>query len=91
MKLNYKKYGDAGDAVIILHGIFGMLDNWHSFASQLSKDCDTLIDQLKTVGALNQSDVQIFQKWFHISGYLSFIKSEGRCQMQLLKEMTGLR
>jgi MinD-like ATPase involved in chromosome partitioning or flagellar assembly len=60
-----------------------------SRASQLSKDCDTLIDQLKTVGALNQSDVQIFQKWFHISGYLSFIKSEGRCQMQLLKEMTG--
>ena len=60
-----------------------------SRASQLSRDGDTLIDQLKTVGALNQSDMQIFQEWFHVSGYLSFIKSEGRCQMQLLKEMTG--
>jgi len=38
MKLNYKSYGSKGDVVIILHGIFGMLDNWHSFASQLSQD-----------------------------------------------------
>lgn len=38
MKLNYKSYGSKGDVVIILHGIFGMLDNWHSFASQLSDD-----------------------------------------------------
>jgi pimeloyl-ACP methyl ester carboxylesterase len=38
MKLNYKTYGVSGQPVIILHGIFGMLDNWHSFASQLSKD-----------------------------------------------------
>ena len=38
MKLHFKKYGEQGDAVIILHGIFGMLDNWHSFASQLGQD-----------------------------------------------------
>lgn len=38
MKLNYKSYGESGENIIILHGIFGMLDNWHSFASQLSKD-----------------------------------------------------
>jgi hypothetical protein len=60
-----------------------------SRASQLSEDGNTLIAQLKTVGALNQSDMQTFRTWFHISGYLSFIKSEGRCQIQLLKEMTG--
>lgn len=38
MKLNFKSYGAEGDVVIILHGIFGMLDNWHSFATQLSRD-----------------------------------------------------
>jgi len=38
MKLNFKSYGTEGDVVIILHGIFGMLDNWHSFATQLSRD-----------------------------------------------------
>lgn len=38
MLLNYKRYGDSGEPIIILHGIFGMLDNWHSFASQLAKE-----------------------------------------------------
>ena len=38
MKLNHKTYGNSGRPVIILHGIFGMLDNWHSFASQLAKE-----------------------------------------------------
>lgn len=33
--LNYKEYGE-GEAVIILHGLLGMLDNWHSFARKLS-------------------------------------------------------
>jgi len=36
MVLNYKEYGE-GEAVIILHGLFGMLDNWHSFARQLGE------------------------------------------------------
>lgn len=30
-------YGE-GTPIYILHGLFGMLDNWHSFAKQLSKD-----------------------------------------------------
>ncbi len=38
MKLFYKKYGDAGDPVFILHGVFGMLDNWHNIARKLSAD-----------------------------------------------------
>ena len=38
MKLHFKQYGEQGDALIIMHGIFGMLDNWHSFASQLGQD-----------------------------------------------------
>lgn len=36
MKLNYKAYG-SGKPVIILHGLFGSLDNWHSFAGRLSE------------------------------------------------------
>ena len=38
MKLNFKSYGQTGENIVILHGIFGMLDNWHSFASQLGKE-----------------------------------------------------
>jgi len=44
--LNFKMYGaesseqasDAKETVIILHGLLGMLDNWHSFANKLSEN-----------------------------------------------------
>jgi esterase len=36
MQLHYKQYGDSGKPVFILHGIFGMLDNWHLIAKALS-------------------------------------------------------
>ncbi len=36
MLLHYKQYGNSGKAIFILHGIFGMLDNWHLIAKALS-------------------------------------------------------
>lgn len=36
MKLNYKIYGE-GDPIVILHGLFGMLDNWRTIAGKLSE------------------------------------------------------
>jgi pimeloyl-ACP methyl ester carboxylesterase len=36
MKLHYKQYGNTGEAIFILHGIFGMLDNWHNIAKVLA-------------------------------------------------------
>lgn len=45
MNLNYKEYGQ-GDPIIILHGLFGTLDNWQTIARQLSKNYSVfLIDQ----------------------------------------------
>lgn len=37
MQLNFKKYGDRGEPVIILHGLFGMLDNWSTIGRKLSE------------------------------------------------------
>lgn len=43
--LNFKSYG-KGEPVIILHGLFGMLDNWKTFGRLLSEDYEVfLIDQ----------------------------------------------
>ena len=43
--LNYKLKG-SGKPIIILHGLFGMLDNWNSIGSQLAKNYATyLVDQ----------------------------------------------
>lgn len=45
MELHHKIYG-SGEPVIILHGIFGMLDNWHNFASKLSSHFQVItVDQ----------------------------------------------
>ncbi|MCB0510982.1 MAG: alpha/beta fold hydrolase, partial [Bacteroidetes bacterium] len=37
MELNYKKYGEQGPYLIILHGLLGSLDNWQSIAQILSE------------------------------------------------------
>lgn len=45
MKLNYKKLGE-GKPVIILHGLFGSLDNWMSLAKKWSENYQIwLVDQ----------------------------------------------
>lgn len=43
--LNYKIYGERNTAIpplYILHGIFGMLDNWHYAAQQFSKNAQVI-------------------------------------------------
>lgn len=37
MQLNYKEFGQ-GDPIIILHGLFGTLDNWQTVAKKLAED-----------------------------------------------------
>jgi len=37
MQLYFKKYGSDGNPIIILHGLFGMSDNWHNIARSLSE------------------------------------------------------
>lgn len=45
MRLNYKSFGQ-GEAIIILHGLFGMLDNWQTIAKQLADHYQLiLVDQ----------------------------------------------
>ena len=45
MKLNFKSFGQ-GPPLLILHGLFGQLDNWQQFAKQLANDFSVyIIDQ----------------------------------------------
>jgi esterase len=44
MKLYFKKLG-TGEPIIILHGLFGMLDNWQSIANELANNFEVwLVD-----------------------------------------------
>ncbi len=42
MELNYKRMG-SGESLIILHGLFGSLDNWMTLAKILSEDFEVFI------------------------------------------------
>lgn len=45
LQLNFKKKG-AGKPLIILHGLFGMLDNWNTLGTQFSEQYEVyLVDQ----------------------------------------------
>lgn len=56
MRLHYKKTGD-GPPVIILHGLFGMLDNWQTFARHLSEDYAVYTPDLRNHGRSPHSDI----------------------------------
>lgn len=55
MELNYKSFG-SGDPLIILHGLFGMLDNWQIIARQFSKTHEVFIIDLRNHGKSPHSD-----------------------------------
>ncbi len=46
MKLFFRKYGEKNPALIIVHGLYGMSDNWVTIAKVLSKEFEVfVIDQ----------------------------------------------
>ncbi len=49
MKLNHKIFG-TGDPIIILHGLFGMLDNWRTLARSLENTYQCILVDLRNHG-----------------------------------------
>jgi pimeloyl-ACP methyl ester carboxylesterase len=87
MKLNYKSYGDKGETVIIMHGIFGMLDNWHSFASQLSKSYKVLTIDHRNHGRSPHSDK--FDYPSMVADLMEFIEDRGEEQVHIIGHSMG--
>ena len=50
MKLFSKIYGKKGQDLIIIHGLFGMSDNWDSLGRQFSKYCRVHLIDLRNHG-----------------------------------------
>ena len=50
MKLFYRKYGSAKQNLIILHGLFGMSDNWVGIGRKLSENFTVVIPDLPNHG-----------------------------------------
>lgn len=61
MPLNYKSYGE-GPPLIILHGLFGMLDNWKSIATKLSEDYSVYLLDLRNHGRSPHFDTHSYEE-----------------------------
>ncbi len=55
MQLNYKSFGQ-GDPVIILHGLFGTLDNWQTIAKKLADQYTVFIVDQRNHGKSPHTD-----------------------------------
>jgi pimeloyl-ACP methyl ester carboxylesterase len=56
MELNYKTFG-RGEPVVILHGLFGTLDNWQTIARQLAGNFSVYIIDQRNHGRSPHADV----------------------------------
>jgi pimeloyl-ACP methyl ester carboxylesterase len=62
MKLHYKKYGDGAKTIIILHGLFGSLDNWQSLGKKFGENYSTYILDQRNHGKSTHTDVHSYQE-----------------------------
>ncbi len=56
MQLNYKKFGESGQHIIILHGLLGSLDNWQTIAKQLADTYQVYIVDQRNHGRSPHTD-----------------------------------
>jgi len=59
MKLFYREYGD-GEPIIIVHGLFGMSDNWISVAKALASDFKVYVPDMRNHGKSPYSPIHTY-------------------------------
>lgn len=62
MKLHYKKYGEGSKTLIILHGLFGSLDNWQSLGKRFGESYTTYIIDQRNHGKSPHHDIHNYQE-----------------------------
>lgn len=86
MKLNFKKSG-KGDPLIILHGLFGSLDNWATAGKILSEKFTVYLVDQRNHGRSPHNEV--FDYDTMSSDLEELIKSEGLTQVNLIGHSMG--
>lgn len=99
-KLNFKTFG-SGDPVVIMHGLFGMLDNWQTIAKKLAEDYMVYIVDLRDHGKSEHTDAFNYQllaqdvadflesEWIH-SAYIIGHSMGGKTALQLTADHPDL-
>ena len=86
MKLNFQKYGE-GPPLVILHGLFGMLDNWHTVSKMLSANFRVFAVDQRNHGRSPHSD----EFDFHLlaQDIQSFLQEQGIHSANILGHSMG--
>lgn len=61
MKLNFRKLAETGQSLIILHGLFGMSDNWLTISKEFAKNNVVYLLDLRNHGQSPKSDEFSYQ------------------------------
>lgn len=61
MELFYRKYGEAGPPLIILHGLYGASDNWISIARELGEDFEVYVPDQRNHGESPHDDLHTYE------------------------------
>ncbi|MCD4678812.1 MAG: alpha/beta fold hydrolase [Bacteroidales bacterium] len=86
MKLFYRTYG-TGHPIIILHGLFGMSDNWVTFGKQLAKEYEVFIPDLRNHGRSPHSNE--FDYTFLLNDLVEFIQEQNLHDIILIGHSMG--
>ncbi len=61
MKLNYRRYSEQGEPVLIMHGLFGSLSNWGWHSKQLAEHFSVVAVDLRNHGESPHEDAMNYQ------------------------------
>ncbi len=86
MKLHYKEFG-SGPPLIILHGLFGSLDNWQTIARQLAEDFTVFVLDLRNHGRSPHSEEHSYEAM--CEDLLSFMEEHWVFETMLLGHSMG--
>lgn len=86
MQLFYRKYG-SGLPVIILHGLFGMSDNWVTFGKELSEEFMVFIPDQRNHGRSPHSDE--FDYYILRDDIIEFINEQNLNEVMMIGHSMG--
>jgi pimeloyl-ACP methyl ester carboxylesterase len=86
MKLNYKSYGE-GFPLVILHGMFGNLDNWQTLARKWAADYRVLLVDLRNHGRSPHADEMNYP--LMAEDLATFLEDQGIDRCHLLGHSMG--
>ena len=87
VELNYKEYGGGDQCIIILHGLLGMLDNWHTLASRYSEKIRVFTLDQRDHGLSPHTDELSYP--LMVEDLLLFIEQKGLEKVNLIGHSMG--